>query len=193
MTNSTRSNLIDAMRDALQRRGLHGVGLNEILASANAPKGSLYYHFPGGKGELAVAAIERASEGIERFFDKVFARHDDPLAALQEWLAAAARQLEDTGFERGCPLATVALETTVDDASIRAALASSFTRIRSVLTDRLQASGFEAQRAGRLAALIVSTYEGGLVQSRVAGTSQPLREASEALIDMLRMYRGERL
>ena len=192
MSNSTRHKLIDAMRDALQRRGLHGIGLNEILSSAGAPKGSLYYHFPGGKSELAVAAIEHASEGIERFFERVFARHDDPLVALQEWLGAAARQLEETGFERGCPLATVALETTGDDTSIRAALASSFNRIRTALTERLQEDGFAPHRAGQLAALIVSTYEGGLVQSRVAGSSQPLREASEALIDMLRLYQHNR-
>ena len=37
------------MLGALRRKGYHGVGLNELLADANAPKGVLYHHFPGGK------------------------------------------------------------------------------------------------------------------------------------------------
>ena len=54
-TPSTRDRLIAAMLDALRRRGYFGIGLNELLASANAPKGVLYHHFPGGKTELETA------------------------------------------------------------------------------------------------------------------------------------------
>ena len=57
MTKTTPDKLIDTMIDAMQRKGLHGVGLNELLAAADAPKGSLYHHFPNGKTELSVAAI----------------------------------------------------------------------------------------------------------------------------------------
>ena len=52
--------LVKTMQSALQSKGLHGVGLNEILKTAGLPKGSLYYHFPGGKEELALAAIANA-------------------------------------------------------------------------------------------------------------------------------------
>ena len=71
-TTPTRTRLITAMADALQRRGLHGVGLNEILRDAQAPKGVLYHHFPGGKTELAVAAIQAIVGGAQsqRQFDQ---------------------------------------------------------------------------------------------------------------------------
>jgi TetR/AcrR family transcriptional repressor of lmrAB and yxaGH operons len=55
---TTRERLINAMITTLQHRGLHGAGLSEILATAKAPKGVMYHHFPGGKDQLAVAAIE---------------------------------------------------------------------------------------------------------------------------------------
>ena len=55
----TRDRLIAAMTDALRRRGFHGVGVSDILQQAGAPKGVLYHHFPGGKAELAVAAIDQ--------------------------------------------------------------------------------------------------------------------------------------
>ena len=66
----TRSRLVNAMQRTLQRNGLHGTGLTELLAQAKAPKGSLYHHFPGGKEELALAAIEQTAEQLVRFFTR---------------------------------------------------------------------------------------------------------------------------
>ena len=38
----SRKILVKTMQSALQSKGLHGVGLNEILKTAGLPKGSLY-------------------------------------------------------------------------------------------------------------------------------------------------------
>ena len=40
--------------------------LNEIVRRSGAPRGSLYFHFPGGKEELAAAAMERTGEQLQR-------------------------------------------------------------------------------------------------------------------------------
>jgi TetR/AcrR family transcriptional regulator, lmrAB and yxaGH operons repressor len=183
---STRDNLINAMTDALQRKGLHGVGLNELLDIAGAPKGSLYHHFPGGKSELAVAAIERISERIDSLFSQLFSHQPDPLNAMHSWLQAALQQLESSGFERGCPLATIALESGPEDVEIRAALQRSFTAVRQALSVQLHAYGYPREQAENLAALFVAIYEGGLLQARVAGSSEPLRRAATALFNLAR-------
>ena len=47
------------------------------------------------------------------------------------------------------------------------------------------ASGLDPQRAARLASLIVSAYEGGLIQSRVAGSARPLQDTTAMLLDTL--------
>ncbi len=183
---STRDNLINAMTDALQRKGLHGVGLNELLDIAGAPKGSLYHHFPGGKSELAVAAIERISERIDSLFAQLFTNQPDPLNAMHSWLQGALQQLESSGFERGCPLATIALESSADDVEIRAALQRSFNAVRQALSRQLRAHGYADEQAENLAALFVAIYEGGLLQARVAGSSEPLRRAATALFNLAR-------
>jgi len=183
---STRDNLINAMTDALQRKGLHGVGLNELLDIAGAPKGSLYHHFPGGKSELAVAAIERISERIDSLFAQLFSHQPDPLNAMHSWLQAALQQLESSGFERGCPLATIALESGPEDVEIRAALQRSFTAVRQALSVQLHAYGYPREQADNLAALFVAIYEGGLLQARVAGSSEPLKRAATALFNLTR-------
>lgn len=182
----TRERLVQAMSRALQQRGYHGVGLAELLAEADAPKGVLYHHFPGGKQALAVAAIEATAAHISASLDRLVAGGADPLPALAGWLAMAQGQLERSGFERGCPLATVALETTAEDVAVRAALAAAFEAIRTRLGRLLAAAGLPAARADALAALVVAAYEGALLQARVAGSGAPMAAAAEALLSMLR-------
>ncbi len=189
MTKSTRDKLIDAMIDALQRKGLHGVGLNELLATADAPKGSLYHHFPNGKSELAVAAIERVGRRAEQAFAALFERQPDPLDALSTWLQSALGQLQDSAFERGCPLAAVALESGPHDHDIRAALAHAFVAIRQALQQQLHHHGYPQPEG--LAALFVALYEGGLLQARVAGNSEPLKQAVATLLLLTRQHRTE--
>jgi TetR/AcrR family transcriptional repressor of lmrAB and yxaGH operons len=49
---ATRERLITTAAALFREKGYHGTGLSEILAKANAPKGSLYHHYPAGKPDL---------------------------------------------------------------------------------------------------------------------------------------------
>jgi TetR/AcrR family transcriptional regulator, lmrAB and yxaGH operons repressor len=184
---STRERLISAMLGALRTRGYHGVGLNEVLTVAGAPKGVLYHHFPGGKVELAVAAIDVVVARLSAELDSLFARHGDPVLALDAWMKSAQNMLEKSGFDSGCPLATVALESTSDDEALRHALAQGFATMRARLKQVLEQSGMAAASARACAALIVSAYEGALLQARVAGNAQVMRDTAQALMTMVKL------
>jgi TetR/AcrR family transcriptional repressor of lmrAB and yxaGH operons len=183
----TRDRLIAAMLNALRRKGYHGVGLSELLAEAGAPKGVLYHHFPGGKSELAIAAIQTVVSHMKGGLQKLLTRYANPADALQAWMASAQKLLAGSGFEQGCPLASIALESTPDDAAIRVALADGFASIRSHLADALQTAGIAPARSSNLAALMVSAYEGALLQARVAGQVQAMQNTTDALVDLIRL------
>ncbi len=70
---STKDRLVRSAANLFRTRGYHGVGLSDLLADANAPKGSLYHHFPDGKADLAVAAATWASDEMLRVFAASFA------------------------------------------------------------------------------------------------------------------------
>lgn len=183
----TRERLIVAMQSALQNKGYHGVGLKELLEVAQAPKGVLYHHFPGGKAELAVASIEAVVTQLTLSLDKLTQRNADVLQALEAWMGSAQKALAVSGYQRGCPLATIALESGPDDIAIRLALANGFAAIRERLSHTLQHAGIEESRSRNLAALTVSAYEGALVQSRVAGNVDAMQATSRALLDLVRL------
>ena len=46
----------------LARKGPQGASFNEVLQASGAPRGSLYHHFPGGKDELVLAAMDAAGQ-----------------------------------------------------------------------------------------------------------------------------------
>lgn len=183
---SSRERLVAAMFDSLQRKGLHGVGLSEILQDAQAPKGVMYHHFPGGKTDLALAAIETGVAQMKASLQQLADTHTDPAEALKTWWSHAHKRLERSGFERGCPLAAISLESTPDDAELRQALARAFGEFRELVAGMLTAAGIGTKRSTQLAALIVSAYEGSLIQARVAASAKPVNDTVEMLLGLLR-------
>jgi TetR/AcrR family transcriptional repressor of lmrAB and yxaGH operons len=182
---TTRTRLVAAMADSLQRRGFHGVGIAELLELASAPKGVLYHHFPGGKTELAVAAIQAAVGSLTRGLARLHVEHGEPAAVLRAWFAHSQRRLEQSGFECGCPLATVALESGPQDEALRRTLAAGFDEVRGCLADMLARAGVAPATARRLALLVVSSYEGALLQARVAGSVKPVADTAAMLVELV--------
>jgi len=187
-TPGTKQRLVSAMTDGLQRRGLHGTGISDVLREAGAPKGVLYHHFPDGKTGLALASIDESIAIITGWLDLALEKYPDPLEAIERWVRAASRRLSETDFEAGCPLATIALETTAADVEVRTALAAAFAQLRARMTEALASAG--TPHAEGLAVLIVATYEGGLLQARVANSVVPLQLATDTLGALIRAQRA---
>jgi TetR/AcrR family transcriptional regulator, lmrAB and yxaGH operons repressor len=192
----TRNRLVRAMQRSLQTSGFHGTGLTALLAAAQAPKGVLYHHFPGGKRELAVAAVEAMAAGIHQGLDVALREGESPLAAFHAWLTRSAQRLSASGFTRGCPLATVTLETAHQDDALRAALHRAFDGIRARLVLAFKRQGHRAAEAQSRAALCVSAYEGALLVARAnqstAVLAQTLRALRPLLASPVRRRRGRR-
>jgi TetR/AcrR family transcriptional repressor of lmrAB and yxaGH operons len=183
----TRQRLIAAMSELLQRKGLQGVGLSDVLAQAQAPKGVLYHHFPGGKTELAISAIRSSVNRIVASIQFLRSTDQNVVQRLRTWLGQAQKRLEKSGFEQGCPLAAVALESTAADQELRQALEEGFGAIRSVLAGMLADAGMTTTDAARFSTLIVSAYEGALLQSRIAGSAKPARDTLDLLLRLIQL------
>ncbi len=189
MTTTTRERLIGAMRDSIQRQGMNATGLSEVLHDAGAPKGVLYHHFPGGKTALTVAAIDASVEQLAASLARAVSHGNDVLDSLERWLVRSAEALRAADFVRGCPLATVALESTPEDVDIRAALAAGFERMRVIIAQQLEAQSRTELDASSMAFAIVAAYEGGLLQARVSGDIEPMVRSCRYLLDLMRTGR----
>lgn len=183
---SSRDAFLKSTAELLRRRGYAATGLNEIVARSGAPKGSLYFHFPGGKEQLAAAAMTRSGELLGGAMAAVLASHDDVGAALASLVDALAAGLEASGYRDGCPIATVALETAGNSQELTAVAGLAFDSWLEVLSARLEASGLSGAAAERRALLVLSAIEGALLLARVRRDLSPLLAVREELVTLQR-------
>lgn len=181
MAPASRDRLLDAAVDLLQRQGYHGTGLNELLERSEAPRGSLYHYFPGGKEQIGAEAIARAGDQVAAAIAHLLRAKPSAAEAVEALAGLLAAGLEASEFERGCPVATTALEVTPRSEPIRAAVKDSFDRWLTPLRERLEATGFDAAEAARRADLTIAALEGALVLARARQNADVLREAGRQL------------
>jgi len=182
---ASRARLVDAMRERVQRDGCGATGVGDVLADTGLPKGSLYHHFPGGKEELVAAAVTSAGAQIDAAFAAVLDATPDPALAVTRLAELLAVQLERSAFTRGCPVATVALETAHASDRIAGAAAGAFGTWRDRLAAHLTAAGVPAAVAAQRAVLVLSALEGALVLARAGRDAAPLRSVAVQLGPLL--------
>lgn len=173
--------MIEATRASIERRGYFGTGLNQILADSDTPRGSLYFHFPGGKDELVAAAVIRSTDSIEAAIRD--ADITDPAAAITGLIALLSDRLEESGWARGCPIATVALEVAGDNDTVQRACAEVYERWTRAISVILRAAG--RSDADDLAVALLALIEGGLILAQAQRSRAPLDSVARVARTML--------
>ncbi|WP_338603499.1 TetR/AcrR family transcriptional regulator [Saccharopolyspora sp. SCSIO 74807] len=181
----TRARVLVTARELFGRQGFHATGVNQVLAEAGAPKGSLYFHFPGGKNQLAAEAVGQGADELCRVIDEILARTPDPAQAVREFAALLAARLADSDFLDGCPIATVALDADADSESVRTACGAGYDRWLASIRDHLVQSGEDTAAAEELAVLVLSSLEGALLLARTRRDVAPLRQVADRIAALL--------
>lgn len=176
----TRQRFLDAAADLFHTQGYHATGLNQLVSAGGAPKGSFYFHFPGGKEQLAAEALAQSGEQLRGLLAAALAYAD-----VDGMVDALAAVLTESGYTRGCPIATIALDAGTESETIRAACADSYDSWRDTIRDHLRAKGIPDDRAEYLATLTLAMIEGGLLLARTQRDLTPLRAVATHLRALL--------
>ena len=65
-----RARMVQSAATLMRERGIHGVGLREVVTHSGGPRGSLGRYFPGGKTQLMTEAIDVALAGLYDELDR---------------------------------------------------------------------------------------------------------------------------
>ena len=176
-----RGRILDAAFELFQSRGYSATSVHEIAAAARVTGGALHHHFPVKKA-LGLAVIEdRVGQALEETWLDPVRAAPDPRRAVLEVFDDLARELDDQGSVRGCPVNNLTLELAYSDADYREALRRLFDNWRSVLSKSLGGN----EEAVSLTSLIIASYSGAMALAKVEQRGEPLRRCASELARIL--------
>jgi AcrR family transcriptional regulator len=176
---STRERILATTAELFRRQGYTGTGLKQIVAAANAPFGSLYHHFPGGKEQLGAEVIRSSGKMYEELVMTILRGSSDIVTGVRDAFLAAAVVLDETDYADACPIETVALEVSSTNEPLREACAEVFESWITAGTSVHAEGGLPEAKARELAILFISTLEGAFVLCRALRNTEALEVAAE--------------
>lgn len=166
----TRARMVVGASTVFREHGIAGAALTDIADLSNAPRGSIYHHFPEGKAQLAAEATELAGRYIRHKIEQALALA--PMEAVTALIDFFRDELPSSDFALGCPVAAGALEFGEAPAARKRA-GEAFTHWESAVADGIARFGLPAPEAEELATVMVSAIEGALILARSQRSLRP--------------------
>ena len=172
---SPRERMVVSAALLIRERGAHATAISDVLEHSGAPRGSAYHYFPGGRTQLLCEAVDYAGEHV----GAIITEAEGGLELLDTLIDKYRRQLLDSDFRAGCPIAAVSVEAGEEQdrermAPVTERAAAVFDRWTELIAQRILADGIPPDQAGELAVLATSAIEGALLLARVRRDLAPL-------------------
>ena len=181
----SRSRMIEAAAELFRRKGYHATSFSDMVRESGAPRGSIYFLFPGGKDEVVSEAIVAAGDEIEAAVAGAAARAEDAVSFVRVFAQDIAARLELSGYERGCAIATMVLELAPGDERLSDGFAQVFARCRAALAAQFEQWGFAPERALADAEIVMTALEGAMIVSRAERSLASFHHTTEALVTII--------
>jgi TetR/AcrR family transcriptional repressor of lmrAB and yxaGH operons len=185
MVNLTKDRMLEAATRLLQTRGYFGTGLNDVLAESGAPRGSLYFHFPGGKGQLALEATRAAVDEVTLATAKIIAEAETPGTALRAIAERIAELMRTSNYQRSCPISPLIHDGTSDLPALLDLCREAFDTWMDLIGKMLQESGLPPVRAKTLSLLAQTVFQGGAIVSRTHHDDRMLLDAIDEVARLI--------
>jgi len=177
----TDQRIVRSMWELLRMQGYAATGIQELAQAAEAPIGSIYHHFPGGKRAVAAAALRESGAAYIQLLPMLLDRHADLATAIKEAFAAAAEDVANTGWANMCPVGTVAGEIADTEPELRQVAAEVIASWVDAGIRYLAGRGLSDADGRAAMYAILSALEGGFLLARAQHTAEPLLAAGRAV------------
>ncbi|MEV4264014.1 helix-turn-helix domain-containing protein [Kribbella sp. NPDC049584] len=181
--------MIEAARGLIRERGLNATAISDVLERSGAPKGSVYFHFPGGKSQLAVEAAALHAHEQVRMIDELAAESSSAPDLISRYVDAGRDGMLASGYSRGCGLAPLVTEGAHDSEEIAETSARGFAEMVDRVTFHFVAFGIDRASARSLADAMIAGVEGALITARALHSTSPWDSIKASLLAYARATR----
>ena len=181
MAKDTRARMLETTARLLQHRGYHGTSLSDILEESAAPRGSLYFHFPGGKDQIVMEATRAAVAKATLAMREALESAKSPAQGVRDYLEMAARVMPESDYTFGCPVAPVILDANAGLTELAELCRRAFQEWVDLLQTSFVEAGVPRRRSSALAVHAISSIEGAMLLARAYRASGPLMTVAAEL------------
>lgn len=178
-----RESLVRTAMRLFREQGYASTGLQQILSESGAPKGSLYYYFPGGKEELGEAAVRLAARLMGEKLAELAESSPTPKAFVKAYCATMAGWMQGSGFRHGCPIATTMLETAPQAPALTQAGVEALDHWIDIVAPVFRQPGVSQASARAKAQHLIAAIEGALIIARIRQSPRPILEVAAGYAD----------
>jgi AcrR family transcriptional regulator len=168
-----RDRIVRSAVELVRERGVHGVGLRQIVTHADGPRGSLQRYFPGGKTQLITEALNLAAAEVLDETESGLIEAANLADAIDAIFTPWRQVLVDSNFTMGCPVAATVVDASGDDELLQEARAL-LAQMQDSVSDALVRFGVPKAAANDDASVLLAALEGALILSRANQSIQPL-------------------
>jgi len=184
-TATTKERILDAAAEIMLQKSFHSVGLNEILAAVQVPKGSFYHYFQS-KEHFGVEMLKHYVAEASIFQRRALLSTElaeNPLDRLMAYFDLNIGKLFENGCQCGCLVVKLASEVATFSDDMRAVLAGGMNDWRQLLKQLV----IEGQKKGVIrkdldplatATLIQDLWMGANQRVQLERSVAPLRSAA---------------
>lgn len=185
----TRERILKTAFKLFHEQGYHATGVATIVREAGVNPGSMYHAF-ASKELLLENVLEYALVSMgPAVAEPVEAATADPIERVFALMGQYRENMSKTSCRLGCPMGRLALEVSDTHSEARELIHRHFENWVARVGSWLDAAGERLPGTTdrrRLARLVISVMEGGLMQARVAGSLAPFDDAVTQLRDHFR-------
>jgi AcrR family transcriptional regulator len=172
VTSDSRSKMVQSAAALIGSQGMNATSFSDVLADSGAPRGSIYFHFPDGKRELARDAIRWTSEQVIAHMRASSA--DSAAEVVRHFVALFQHVAEVSNGAAGCAVAGVTIDVPASDEELLIDAREAFHSWVDLLSEQLRDVGVAKKRAREIALTCVASVEGALILCRAEGGATPL-------------------
>ena len=180
MTNDSRNNMVQSAAALIGSQGLNATSFSDVLADSGAPRGSIYFHFPGGKRELAKDAIRWTSEQVMVHMQASSASSASEV--LSHFVALFQHVAATSEGAAGCAVAGATIDLPAGDGELLVDAREAFHSWVALLALQLRNVGIAKKRAAEIATITVASVEGALILCRAEGGAGPMNMVAKQLL-----------
>lgn len=173
------SHVINLILPVFRDYGYDGASLTILAEASGLSRGSLYHHFPGGKQEMARAALSRSGASLARLVMAPLSRQEPAADRIQSMFDGVKNYY--TGDPPVCLMNSLTLG--VGRELFGAEVGAAVKAWRKSLASVFAQGGMAEDQAEKEASAAIERIQGGLIIARVCGNKISFDEGLEAQVD----------